>query len=171
MAEQDGESPEQTEATPSSVGARALGRPEDAIACAWCVLAELVMTARETNHVSMVSCIEQVSATELPAELPRAAVASFWYWPDPYKAYTLEMDLELVLLPPSGEEELVREATVELGDPSHRIVFRLEEMTLQEWGFHELSLRRRLAPSGSWEEVARLPLMVRRASSDEDATS
>jgi hypothetical protein len=144
----------------------------------WTIPCRLFLTDRETNNATLVEVLEEVGIPESPTLFDPARgvlpamfdVVTLWGRDHEDKP---EQGLgRLSLMSPSGEAAFQHEYDVDLRPHVRtRIVAKVFGFPAQTAGRYHFRIERRANISEQWEEVARVPLSVKKAPSVGAATS
>lgn len=122
----------------------------------WSVLCQSVITDRETNSVSYINSIEEITAVQLPVRLPLVFVGTLWQKDD--KGSDLEVRVRI--LAPDGRD--IRETTFgpqPFRQLRWRLNFGFEGAQLEGVGEYSFVIEHKIAKE--WSEATRLPLAVK----------
>ncbi len=122
----------------------------------WTVLCERISIDRETNLVSYLTCIEEITAAQLPAIHPLLSLGTLWQSDAPGRDV---LKFKVVLVSPTGEEkDLIQSEDYVLEREKHRANINLFGIGFALAGTHHFKLMYR--QDGEWRTAADIPLKV-----------
>jgi len=122
----------------------------------WSVLCERIVIDKDTNLVSYLTCIEEITGHQIPANYPLLSLGSLWQTNEPKKD---TLQLKLCLVSPDGsEQKLLETEEVVLEKERHRTNIVLNGITFKEAG--EYCFRVQQRSGGKWITVSEIPLKV-----------
>jgi hypothetical protein len=135
----------------------------------WTIPCRLSLTDRETNNVTLVEILEEISIPEFPiraGEAPRVIPAFFdvvTLWSREYSDRPETGFGRVSLVPHAGEPIVFHEFEVNLMQAVRsRSVGRIVGFPLVPAGVSLLRVERRMSPEERWEQVAALPIRINR---------
>lgn len=123
----------------------------------WAVLCRDIITDQESNSVTYLRCIEEGAAVRLPIQIGPVFLGTYWEKTgDGPETTAFRMTL---VLPSQKSRTILQTRPVTMDRPRHRLHFRLNALTLDEFGNYMIVLEFR--QHDSWETAARLPVSIR----------
>jgi hypothetical protein len=122
----------------------------------WTVLCERISIDRETNLVSYLTCIEDITTARLPAIHPRISIGSLWQTDAPGRDV---LRFKVVLVSPEGEEKTLLESEdYVLEMERHRANINLFGIAFEQAGTYGFKLMYK--QKEKWSTAAEIPLKV-----------
>ncbi len=122
----------------------------------WSVLCERVVIDQRTNLASCLTCIEGVSAPQLPSNIPALSIGSMWVSDtEEKKSFTFR----LVAVSPDKNEKVLLEGTQDV-EPNGRgrVGIVLDGFPIEQTGKYMFRIEAK--EGGSWEIKAKLPMEI-----------
>lgn len=122
----------------------------------WSVLSERIIIDQRTNSISCLTCIEGVTAPQLPSTVPVLSIGSMWM-----RGNEEEKDFVFRLVsvrPDKSEKELIQGAQTLEPNGRGRVVIVMDGFPIEQTGRYVFRVETQSA--GSWEIRAKLPMDV-----------
>lgn len=125
----------------------------------WSVLCQSVITDIETNNVSYINAIEEITALQLPAPMLPLMVGTLWRQEMPKDS----LEVRVRFFGPGGEQLAANTFGPQAFEKDRwRLNFGFGGMQLKTPGEYSFSIEHKVG--NEWREVSRLPLLVKVAS-------
>ena len=122
----------------------------------WSILCERVSIDKETNLISYLTCIEEITADKMPAIHQLLVFGSLWQTDQPKKD---TLSFRLSLISPLGKEKILVESDPQLIDKErHRTNIILNGIPLEQVGKYIFKLQ--MKTEEKWKTVSELPLKI-----------
>jgi hypothetical protein len=122
----------------------------------WSILCERISTDHDTNLVSYLTCIEEITVNQLPFAIPLLALGSLWQTDRPSKDVLKE---RLILVSPEGSEKtLIEPEDCIFEKERHRINIILNGIPFDKFGKYIFKVQ--IKAKEEWKTVAEIPLKV-----------
>ena len=122
----------------------------------WSVLCERISTDQDTNLVSYLTCIEEITVSQLPFAIPLLALGSLWQTDRPFKDV---LKARLLLNSPDGSEKILIETEASIFQKErHRINIILNGIPFDKFGKYIFKVQMKLKEE--WKTAAEIPLKV-----------
>jgi hypothetical protein len=119
-------------------------------------MCERISIDQETNLVSYLTCIEEISVTQLPVIHPLFAIGSIWKTDRPGDDV---LKVRLVRISPDGQEnELIETSDFRLEKERHRTNIILNGISFDQVGTYIFKVQSRT--DGTWKPEAEIPLSI-----------
>lgn len=126
---------------------------------AWSVLCERAITDKDTNNISLIYCIEQITTIRLPLQFPQITFSTLWYKTDQKDTNPYDLSLKFFVEKPNQEKELIGETRAKIEKPRHRFNFSIGGFLFSHEGTYLFSVEYNLENQG-WKKTNQIPLQV-----------
>lgn len=122
----------------------------------WTVLCRDIITDRESNAVSYLRCIEEGSASGLPARIGPVYLGTLWEKVD---QAPVSIRFRVVTVSPGRKKLVVLQTKpIILAERRHRLNFRLNFLVFEEFGIYSLALE--FNRGDQWEAAAEISVLI-----------
>lgn len=122
----------------------------------WSVLCERISIDRDTNLVSYLTCIEEITVARLPFICPLLAFGSLWQTNRPSKDV---LKFRLLLISPEGSEKVLIESEDYVFEKErHRTNIILNGIPFEHPGTYLFRIQKKQAKE--WEMMAEIPMKI-----------
>lgn len=122
----------------------------------WTILARTIITDKETNLISYVNCIEEITTKNLPATLPTIGIGTLWE-KDSNQAELLKLRISLIY--PSGKsKEILKTEDISMVKIRHRLNILAGNLIVEEEGKHNIQVE--ILYNNNWDVVSKVPFFV-----------
>jgi len=123
----------------------------------WSILCERISIDKETNLLSYLTCVEEVTVTQLPVSSPLLAFGTLWQTDSPSQE---KLIFRLILIMPDGSEKILIESKDFVFEKErHRTNIILNGLTFDQTGPHIFKMQKKLEKD--WDTVAEIPMKIK----------
>jgi len=123
----------------------------------WSILCERISTDQKSNLVSYLTCIEEITVSQVPAVIPHLAIGSQWIT-DLLTKDVLEF--KLLLISPEGSEKLLIDfKSLKFDKVRTRTNIILNGIKFESCGTYYFKIQMKV--KDSWQTSSEIPLAIR----------
>ncbi len=120
----------------------------------WTILCERVSIDRETNLLSYLTCIEEISAKQFPATHQILSIGSIWHTDNPGNE-VLKLKVTLTA-PDSSEIDLIEPKDIIVEKERHRTNIVLQNLRFEKAGVYIFKIK--FKQNNAWITASEIPL-------------
>ncbi len=122
----------------------------------WSILCERISIDRETNLASYLTCIEEITVTQLPFANPLFSLGTLWKTDAPQKDV---LKFRVMLISPEKSEKLLLESKDYIFEKErHRANIILNGISFERDGTHIFRIQRKI--NKEWHTVSEIPIKI-----------
>ena len=123
----------------------------------WSVLCERISTDQISNLISYLTCIEEITVSQMPIVIPHLALGSQWITNLPTKDM---LELKLLLISPEGiEKQLIVTKSLKFDKERTRTNVLLNGIKFESCGTYSFKIQMKV--KDTWQTIGEIPLKIR----------